>query len=146
MPDPIKTQLMDRVLATLQPLKVNGTFREISRGMDPLRSLRALPALMVADGPEKTHSTNGTVWECRFPLELRIVFTSAREAGARRDELAAEVEKALEADATLGGLGTILDAGNEVPFPTSDSDPTHETVLRYTVQYARKVADPYSAS
>ena len=146
MPEPIKNQIMDRVLLTLQPLKTNGTFREISRGVDPLRSLRPLPALLVTDGPEKTYAKTSTVWECRFPLEVRIVFASPRDAGAQRDNLVAEVEKTLEADATLAGLGNLLDAGNEDPFPTSDFDPTHETVLRYMVHYTRKIADPYLSS
>jgi hypothetical protein len=146
MPDSVKNQILDRVLSTLQPLKTNGTFREISRGVDPLRVLRALPALMVSDGPEKTHATTATVWQCRFPLEVRIMFARPRDAATKRDELVAEVEKALEADASLGGLGTILDAGNEDPFPSADSDPTHETVLRYTIQYTRRIADPYLSS
>jgi hypothetical protein len=146
MPDPIKNQIMDRVLSTLQPLKTNGTLREISRGVDPLRTLRALPALMVTDGLEKTYAKTATAWQCRFPLELRIIFARARDAAAKRDELAAEVEKTLEADSTLGGLGTILDAGNEDPAPGADSDPTHETILRYTIQYTRKIADPYLSS
>ena len=65
MPEPIKNQIMDRVLLTLQPLKTNGTFREISRGVDPLRSLRPLPALLVTDGPEKTYAKTSTVWSAR---------------------------------------------------------------------------------
>ena len=146
MPESIKNQILDRVLSTLEPLKTNGTFRALNRGVDPLRSLRPVPALAVADGPEKTHARTATAWECRFPLEIRIIFASHREAAAKRDELVAEVEKTIEADATLGGLGLVIDAGNEAPFPSADTDPTHEAVLRYTIHYTRKIADPYLSS
>ena len=35
-----------------------------------------------------------------------------------------------------------IDAGNEEPAPTADSNPIHRTTLRYTVEYKRKIADP----
>jgi hypothetical protein len=146
MPDPIKKQILDRVLSTLQPLKTNGTFRDISRQMDRLVDSKALPVLMIVDGPEKTHARTDTVWECRFTLELQIVFARPRDAAARKDVLVAEVEKTLEGDITLGGLGRILDAGNEQPVQGADSDQTHRSVLRYTIQYTRKIGDPYLAT
>ena len=146
MPDSIKKQIMDRVLTTLSPLKTNGTFREITREVDRLRDSKALPALMVADGPESTFSRTDTVWTCRFTLELRIFFARPRDAATRKDALLAEVQKTLEADITLGALGRILDSGNEEPVRAADSESTHATVLRYTVQYTRRVADPYVAS
>ena len=142
MPDPIKKQIMDRVLSNLAPLKTNGTFRDITREWDVLRPSRALPALMVADGKETTLSKPATVWTCRFDLQLRMVFAFARD----KDALVSEVQKKIEADMTLNTLGAIVDAGNEEPAVTSESATVHRTTLRYTVQYARKIGDPTAVS
>lgn len=138
MPDPIKKQIMDRVLSNLAPLKTNGTFRDITREWDLLRPSKALPALMVADGKETTFAKTSTVWTCRFDLHLRLVFAAARE----RDALVSEVQKKIEGDMTLNNLGAIVDAGNEDPAVAGESATVHRTALRYTVQYTRKIGDP----
>ncbi|HKQ39581.1 MAG TPA: hypothetical protein VJ063_16005 [Verrucomicrobiae bacterium] len=142
MPDPIKKQIMDRVLANLAPLKTNGTFRDITREWDVLRPSKALPALMVADGEERTVSSSGTVWTCRFDLHLRVVFPFARD----KDALVSEVQKKIEGDMTLNSLGSIVNAGNEEPAVVSASATVHRTELRYTVEYTRKIGDPTAVS
>lgn len=72
MPDPIKKQIMDCILAELAPLKP-ATFREIIRELDPVKIAKVLPALIVHDGPETTFSKNTTQWTCRFSLYLKII-------------------------------------------------------------------------
>jgi hypothetical protein len=141
MPDPIKKQILDRILADLAPLKP-ATFREITRELDPVKDSKALPALMVHDGPETTFSKTTTQWTCRFPVYIRIHFLSARDAQSTKDSLVSEVQKKIEADMLLNSLGAIIDAGNEEPAPTSDSNPVHRTTLKYTVEYKRKIGDP----
>lgn len=138
MPDPIKKQIMDRVLSNLAPLKTNGTFRDITREWDVLKPGRALPALMVHDGEETTVSKTATVWTCRFPLHLRIVFPFARS----KDALVSEVQKKIEADMTLNNLGAVVDGGNEEPATVAEASPVHRTALNYTIQYTRKIGDP----
>jgi hypothetical protein len=138
MPDAIKKQIMDRVLSNLAPLKTNGTFRDITREWDVLKPSKAMPALMVYDGEESTVSKTSTVWTCRFPVYLKIVFPFARN----KDSLVSEVQKKIEADMTLNSLGAIVDAGNEEPTTLAESSVTHRTTLRYTVQYTRKIGDP----
>src|SRR5437870_10819614 len=145
MPDSIKKQIMDRILADLAPLKP-ATVRDITREHDSTRDSKALPALMVYDGPETTFSKTATVWTCRFLLHIRIVYSSARDAGVTKDSLVTEVQKKIEADPTLNSLGAIIDAGNETPAPTADANPVHRTLLTYTVQYTRKIGDPTLAS
>src|SRR5688572_24381448 len=138
MPDPIKKQIMDRVLSNLAPLKTNGTFREITREWDVLKPGKALPALMVYDGEESTVSKTSTVWTCRFPVYLRLVFSAADS----KDAMVSEVQKKIEGDLTLNSLGTIVDAGNEESTVIGQANPVHRTSLRYTVQYTRKIGDP----
>jgi hypothetical protein len=138
MPDSIKKQIMDRVLSNLAPLKTNGTFRDIGREWDVLRLSKALPALMVCDGEETTVSKTSTVWTCRFPLHLKLVFSGA----AGKDTLVSEVQKKIEGDMTLNSLGAIIDAGNEEPVTLAHANPVHRTTLRYTIQYTRKIGDP----
>jgi len=141
MPDPIKKQIMDRIAADLAPLKP-ATFRDITRELDATKDAKALPALMIYDGPEITTAKTTTQWTCRFPVYFKIVFSSPRNSQATKDALVAEVQKKIEADLTLNSLGGIIDAGNEEPAPTSDSGPIHRTTLKYTVEYKRKIADP----
>ena len=62
-----------------------------------------------------------------------------RNAQATKDVLITEIQKKIEADLMLNNLGGIIDAGNEEPAPTADSN---RTTLRYTVEYKRKIADP----
>ena len=138
MPDPIKKQIMDRVLSNLAPLKTNGTFRDITREWDVLKSSKAIPALMVHDGEESTVSKTATVWTCRFSVYLRLVFPFARD----KDALVSEVQKKIEADLTLNSLGGIVDGGNEEPTAQAASTAVQRTALRYTVQYTRKIGDP----
>ena len=142
MPDPIKKQIMDRVLSNLAPLESNGTFRDITREWDVLRPSKALPALMVADGKETTVSKTATVWTCRFDLQLRIVFPFSKD----KDALVSEVQKKIEGDMTLNNLGGIVDGGNEEPAVVAESATVHRTTLRYTVQYTRKIGDPTLSS
>jgi len=141
MPDSIKKQIMDRIASNLAPLKPT-TFRDITRELDAVRDAKALPALMIYDGPETTVAKTTTQWTCRFPVYFKIVFSSMRNAQATKDALVAEVQKKIEADLTLNSLGGIIDAGNEEPAPTADSNPIHRTTLKYTVEYKRKIADP----
>lgn len=138
MPDPIKKQIIDRVLSNLAPLKTNGTLRDITREWDVLKPSKALPALMVHDGEETTFAKTSTVWTCRFDLHLRLVFPFARD----KDALVSEVQKKIEADMTLNNLGAIVDAGNEEPTVLGGSATVHRTTLRYTIQYTRKIGDP----
>ena len=146
MPDSIKNQILDRVISTLTPLLANGTFRSLTRESDRIREIKSLPALMVIDTSEITYAKTDTLWICRLTLELRIVFAKSRDAGPTKDFLVAEIQKTLEADITLGGLGRILNAGNEQPPPGPDSEQTHRTLLTYTIEYTRRIADPYLAS
>jgi hypothetical protein len=141
MPDPIKKQIMDRIASDLAPLKPS-VFRDITREHDSTKDSKALPALMIFDGPEVTLSKTTTQWTCRFPVYFKIVFSSPRNSQATKDALVAEVQKKIEADLTLNSLGGIIDAGNEEPAPTADSNPIQRTTLRYTVEYKRKIADP----
>src|SRR5687768_15716457 len=142
MPDPIKKQIMDRVLSNLAPLKTNGTFRDITREWDVLKPSKAMPALLVYDGEESTVSKTATVWTCRFPVYLKIVFPLV----VNKDALVSEVQKKIEGDMTLNSLGAVVDAGNEEPSPAPGSNVVHHTSLRYTVQYTRKIGDPYANS
>ena len=141
MPDSIKKQLLDRIASNLAPLKP-ATFRDITRELDPVKIGKALPALMIHEGPETTSAKSTTQWTCRFPVFLTIIFPSVRNADTTKDALVAEVQKKIEADLTLNSLGLILDAGNEQPAPTADANPVHRTTLKYTVEYKRKIADP----
>jgi hypothetical protein len=141
MPDSIKKQIMDRIASDLAPLKPS-VFRDITREHDSSRDSKALPALMIHDGTEVTVSKNTTQWICRFPVYFKIVFSSMRNAQVTKDALVTEVQKRIEADLTLNSLGGIIDAGNEEPAPTADSNPIHRTTLKYTVEYKRKIADP----
>jgi len=81
-------------------------------------------------------------WTCRFPVLFKIFFSSARDSQATKDALVTEIQKKIEADLTLNSLGGILDAGNEQPAVTADSNPVHRTTLVYTVEYKRKIGDP----
>ena len=141
MPDAVKKQIMDRILADLAPLKP-ATFRDITRELDAVRDAKALPALMIYDGPETTVEKTATQWTCRFPVYFKIVFSSPRNSQATKDALVTEVQKKIEADLMLNNLGGIIDAGNEEPAPTADSNPIHRATLTYTVEYKRKIADP----
>ena len=132
---------MDRIASNLAPLKP-ATFRDITRELDSTKDSKALPALMIFDGPETTVAKTTTQWTCRFPVYFKIVFSSARNAQTTKDALVSEVQKKIEADLMLNSLGGILDAGNEEPAPTSDANPIHRTTLKYTVEYKRKIADP----
>ena len=146
MPEPIKNQIIDRVISDLTALVTAGTFRSLTRENDRLRDTKALPALMITDGPEITYDKTDTVWTCRFPVEIRIIFAKSRNAGEQKDLLVAEVQETLEADITLAGLGRILNAGNEQPSSSADHEQTHRTLLTYTIEYTRRIADPYLAS
>lgn len=148
MPDSIKKSIMDRVATDLAPLVAASTVRAITRDYDNLRELKALPAIMLADGPETTHDRDDvlSIWTCRFKLEIRIVFAKTRDAGVLKDAIVAEVQKYLEGDINLGGLGRILNAGNEDPGRIADSNQTHRTLLEYNIEYTRKIADPYVVS
>ena len=141
MPDSIKKQIMDRIASNVAPLKP-ATFRDITRELDSTRDSKALPALMIYDGPETTIAKTTTQWTCRFPVYFKIVFGSARNAQVTKDALITEVQKKIEADLMLNNLGGIIDAGNEEPAPTADSNPIHRATLKYTVEYKRKIADP----
>jgi hypothetical protein len=92
MPDSIKKQILDRILSDLAPLKP-GTFREITRELDPVKDSKALPALMINGGPETTFSKSATQWTCRFPVYIRIHYLSARDAQSVKDNLVSEVQK-----------------------------------------------------
>jgi len=122
MPDAIKKQIIDRILSNLAPLKPS-TFRDITRELDAVKDSKALPALMIYDGPETTVSKTSTQWTCRFPVYFKIVFSSMRNTQATKDALVAEVQKKIEADLTLNSLGGIIDSGNEesisIHFPDS---------------------------
>jgi hypothetical protein len=141
LPDSIKKQIMDRIASNLASLEP-GTFRDITRELDSTRDSKPLPALMIYDGPETTVAKTTTQWTCRFPVYFKIVFNSARNAQITKDALITEVQKKIEADLMLNSLGGIVDAGNEEPAPTADSNPIHRTTLKYTVEYKRKIADP----
>jgi hypothetical protein len=137
MPDSIKKQIMDRIASNLAPLKP-AIFRDITREHDSTKDSKALPALMIFDGPETTVAKTTTQWTCRFPVYFKIVFSSPRYSQATKDALVAEVQKKIEADLMLNSLGGII----EEPAPTADSNPIHRTTLKYTVEYKRKIGDP----
>ncbi len=141
MPDSIKKQIMDRIATDLAPLKP-ATFRDITRELDPVKDGKALPALTIYDGPETTVAKTSTQWTCRFPVYFKIMFATVRNVQATKDLLVSEVQKKIEADLTLNGLGGIIDAGNEDPVPTADAHPVHRTTLKYLVEYKRKIGDP----
>jgi hypothetical protein len=146
MPASIKQQILDYVLSALEPLRVNGTVREITRQLDRITDSKVLPCLMVYDGEEKTFSRTDTVWSCRFKLSIVIAFGWQRDPGPQKDFLVAEVQKKMESDLTLGSTSRIVDAGNETPVSDEKTRTAHRTTLTYTVQYNRRIGDPYLSS
>jgi hypothetical protein len=92
MPDRIKKQIMDRVASNLAPLKP-AAFRDITHEHDSTKDSKALPALMIFDGPETTVAKTTTQWTCRFPVYFKIVFSSPRNAQVTKDALVAEVQR-----------------------------------------------------
>ena len=146
MPNSIKQQILDYVLSALEPLKTNGTVREITRELDRVYDGRALPLIQVFDGDEITYAKTDTVWNCRFKLTIHIAFGFQRDPGPQKDFLVAEVQKKIESDLTLGGTARIVDAGNETPLVDTKDRTRHRTILTYTIQYTRKIGDPYSLS
>lgn len=142
--DSIKKQIMSRILADLEPLKTSGDFRSITREVNLLATAAVLNALQIYDGPERLMNKDNRGRTFHFDIGLKILAQEQRDLGAAKDALVPKVQQILETDYQLGGLASIVDGGEEVPFLTEVNKPLGGSLVLYTIQYRRVLGDPYT--
>jgi hypothetical protein len=144
MPESIKAQILNRIMANFEPLKTSGDFRAITRERNLLLLAAVTPALQIYDGPERfvAKDTRGRTWH--FDIGLKICLTEGRDLGAAKDTLVPKVQKVIETDLQLGGLADFVDGGEEIPYITETEKPAGGALILYTVQYRRVLGDPYT--
>src|SRR5438309_1587699 len=115
MPDSIKKQVMDRILADLATL-VPATFVSVKRELNPLKEAEQMPSLMVYDGPETRvgQDSRGRIYQ--FPLGIRIWLADYQDLSSTKDVYVPQVQQKIEGDLQLGALANIVDGGEEHPF------------------------------
>jgi hypothetical protein len=142
MSDSIKKQIMDKVLALLEPMHASGLVRSITREVDLTINAPSRPALQVYDGPERLTSKDNRGRTFHFDIAVKVLVESQRDLGAAKDALVPEVQRILESNLQLGGLAVIVDGGEEVPFTSELQKPLGGSLVMYTIQYRRILGDP----
>jgi len=141
--DSIKKRIMDRLVTNLSAL-IPSKFRGVTREMDPLAASEKLPALMIYDGEETEIEKDHFGRTYNFPVVFKILAQSERNLAAKKDELVPEVQRIVEGEIQLNGLANIVEGGTEQPFINELGKPVGGALLFYTVQYRRKLGDPYT--
>jgi len=138
----IKAQIFARLLQNFQGLKDQQVFASITRELDPLKSSKVMPSLMIYDGDESevSRDTRGRTYE--FPLALKILLESATDLAGQKDQLVPQVQVVMETDLQLNGLAIVVDGGEEQPFINELNSPVGGALLFYTVQYRRVRGHP----
>jgi hypothetical protein len=138
----IKKQIMDKLLALLEPMHASGLVRSITREVDLTINAPSRPALQLYDGPERltAKDTRGRTYQ--FDIAVKILVENQRDLGAAKDALVPEVQRILESNLQLDGLAVIVDGGEEVPFVSELQKPLGGSLVMYTIQYRRVLGDP----
>ena len=142
MADSIKKQIMDGVLAVLEPMHAGGLVRSIEREVDLTINTATRPALQIYDGPERLVGRDNRGRTYRFDLAVKVLVESQRDLGSAKDALVPEVQRILENNPQLGGVAVIVEGGEEVPFVNEVLKPIGGALVMYTVQYRRVLGDP----
>jgi hypothetical protein len=145
MPDPIKTQILARLATDLAA--AGPGFRKIQRGLPINPRKGPFPAAYLIEKDETTIKLDGTTLHQQFNIHIIIHFQDHRDPPKAKDLLVAETQSNIEGDTGLGGLGEIINSGEDVPeFAQQPGDNLHRTTLTFTIRYTRKLGDPYLAS
>lgn len=137
-----RTQVRNALLAQLTGLPTTGSRVGFSVYPEP-----ELPALRVFSGPEGVPEARQSMGQRYFRqltllIEVRVEAVSALIQGAL-DDICVEVESAVEADDTLGGLVKCLVYQGTVPgYEDGGSLPVGIAVLTYQAEYTTTAADP----
>lgn len=137
-----RTQIRNAVAAALATTATAGANVFASR-TDAL-SPEELPALLVETGSEQIeHDDFGRYQTRRVEIFVRAVARAGVGVDAVVDGIAAEVETAIQAAGSLGGLikGAAQLVGIDTYFAGADS-PTGESVLRYAALYLTQAGQP----
>lgn len=145
MPDSIKKRIMDFYGTGLATMVGSG-FELVGREKDASKAFRKLPVLQYWDGLDVVRSKGSTFWTCRFFLVLHVFYSPGADPGSVKDDLVKQIQTIIEADLTVNGLGVLIDGGTEDPSPSPKENPFHQTELRYTIEYTRKIGDPTALS
>src|SRR6267378_1898877 len=98
MPDSIKLQIMNRILANFEPLKTAGTLRSVTRERNLLLAAAVFPALQIYDSPERLESWDTRGRTFHFDLCLKLAFMDQRDLGGKKDELVPQIQQIIEKD------------------------------------------------
>ena len=138
----VKSQIVERLLAILQPLQDGGTVRKIVRehALFALEAVR--PALHVVTGEERVIEQDSHGYRVEFPLALQIIFAEQRDPYTAGDEFEAAVQAVIEADEQLEGLASKITYNGAAPFVSEEAKPNAYVVVEYLVEYRRAKAAP----
>lgn len=133
---------LDQILAQLQPLADDGSFREVAVRLSAITDAKAYPACHVIPGDETTGEADICGYTLTRQILIKITFSEYREPFGKAAELVAAVQRAVESDRELNGLAKGFEYTGEQPFITDSTTPMAGTFLTYQLTYRRKVADP----
>ena len=152
MPDStpsIKLRIVQLIIALHQPLIQNSVFRVVERSMDLALNAAVRPALQIYDGPEKPVSKDTFGRTYRFDVGLKILVEDPRDIASAKDLIVPQVQRIMEGnlqltDASGNRLANIVDGGEEVPFLAEAAKPLGGSLVLYTIEYRRKLGDPFT--
>lgn len=133
---------LEQILAHLQPLAENGSFREVAIRLAAITDAKAYPAVHVIPGDESAGEDDLCGYTLTRQILIKIVFSEYREPFPVAAGLVAAVQTAIESDTELGGHAKSFVYRGEQPFITEATQPRAGVFLTYEMVYRRKVADP----
>ena len=141
MADHARTQIRDKLKTTLTGLATTGALVHVSRSIPTPDA--DLPVLLISLDEEQVLAESTTIGDKKIMRELLVRIVAAATTEAVADRALAEVETAIGADDTLGGLIKRMSLlGVEVSI---DGVPQRQVVTlasRWRVLYRTTSADP----
>ena len=138
----IKQRIREAILAALEQLKTSHGIREVTRHHDLVATASLLPALLYVDTGEMEVARDATGQTYEFDCYIKVLVEKTKQEDARKDDLVAAVQRAIENLSSLAGLAMIKCGGEEKSTVTARFVFIEGPFVKFRLQYKRKRAEP----
>ncbi|MCX7723547.1 MAG: hypothetical protein N2379_10910 [Verrucomicrobiae bacterium] len=144
---PVKERIVARLLELLEGLRAQGVVRKVSRELTVLAAESVRPAIHLVVGDENVVGRDNQGYTCEFAVAFNILIADARSNYRVAEQIAAEVQRAVESDPQLLGadpqpLCVSVEYRGQTPFSDELTRPEGGTILQYQIRYRRSYGAP----
>lgn len=138
----VRSQIIAQILDLLNPLIAQNKVRSVDRVHALFLQAAIKPALHLVVGDEVQVAQDNRGYTAEIGMFFEIIFDEVRDPEGKADELAAFIQRRVEADPQINRLANEITFKGVRNFVNDAIAPEALSIVQYTLQYRRERGNP----